>query len=111
MLKTSNLPNSFWVEAIVTAVYLSNVSRTFAVWRKTPHEAWFEMKPKVSHLRVFGYVALVHMAIQKLQKLEDRAVIGIFIGYCSDAKAYRIYLLDSGKVLISRDVKFVESEF
>lgn len=43
--------------------------------------------------------------------MDDRAVKGVFIGYCTDAKAYRIYIPDSGKVLVSRDVKFIESEF
>lgn len=78
--------------------------------KKTPHEVWFGVKPKVSHLRVFGCVAFVHMPIHKLQKLDDRVVKRIFIGYCTDAEVYKIYLPKSEKVLISRDVKFIESE-
>lgn len=35
---------------------------------------------------------------------------GVFIGYCTSAKAYRIYLPDTEKVLVSRDVRFMESE-
>lgn len=51
MLKTVNLPIKFWAEAIATAVYLSNISNTKAVRNRTPYEAWFKVKPKVTHLK------------------------------------------------------------
>lgn len=76
--------------------------------KKTPHEVWFGVKPKVSYLRVFGCEPLVHMPMQKLQKLDNRAIKGIFIGYCTDAKTYRIYIPKHEKVLINRDVKFIK---
>lgn len=110
MLKSSGLPKNFWAEAIVIAAYLSNISTTYAFWEKTPHKLWFGVKPKVTYLNVFGCVALVHIPVQRLQKLDDRAVKGIFIACCVDENANRVYLADSEKVLISRDVKFVESE-
>lgn len=68
------------------------------------------MKIKVSHLRVFGCVAFVHIPVQNLQKLDNRIVKGIFIRYCTDAKAYRIYVPKSAKVLVSIDIRFIESE-
>ncbi|RVW33826.1 Retrovirus-related Pol polyprotein from transposon RE1 [Vitis vinifera] len=43
-------------------------------------------------------------------KLEKKAEAGIFIGYSSISKAYRIYLPEINKVIVSRDVKFFESE-
>lgn len=103
MLKASELLKKFWANAIVTASYISNISPTYAIWQK----GVFGVKPKVSHLRVFRCVALVHMP---MQKLDDRAVMGIFIGSCTEGKAYKIYIPESEKVLISRDVKFIESE-
>ncbi|GJS05933.1 integrase [Tanacetum coccineum] len=54
MLKTKNLEDEFWAEAVATAVYLINISPTKAVWNVTPYEAWYESKPSVSHLRIFG---------------------------------------------------------
>lgn len=39
MLNSTKLPNSFWAEELVTAVYLSNISTTHDVNNKTPHEA------------------------------------------------------------------------
>ena len=74
----------------------------------TPHEAWFGRKPEVSHLRIFGSVCYVHVPEEKRTKLEERAELGIFIGYSSVVKAYRVYNLKTKKVQISRDVRFDE---
>lgn len=50
MLISKHLPSScFWVEAISTTVYLTNLSLTKAVMDRTPYEAWFGNKAKVSH--------------------------------------------------------------
>ncbi|RVW41584.1 hypothetical protein CK203_068209 [Vitis vinifera] len=43
-------------------------------------------------------------------KLDKKAEAGIFIGYSSISKAYRIYFPENNKVIVSRDVKFFESE-
>lgn len=110
MLKASGLAKSFWADAISTSAYVSNISSTYAIKGKTSHEAQFGVKIKVSHLRVFGCVAFVHIPVQNLQKLDNRIVKGIFIRYCTDAKAYRIYVPKSAKVLVSIDIRFIESE-
>lgn len=34
----------------------------------------------------------------------------VFVGYCKETKAYRIFVPDTGKVIVSIDVKFVENE-
>lgn len=79
------LPIKLQTEAVSTAGYLSNVSHTKAIWNKTPHETWFRVKPKVYHLKVFGCLAYPLIPAQKLQKLDRKAVKGIFVGYCLDA--------------------------
>lgn len=45
---------------------------------------------------------------QTLHKLDERSQKCIFIGYCTKFKAYRLYNHVSHKIIISRDVKFVE---
>ncbi|XP_039128879.1 uncharacterized protein LOC120265009 [Dioscorea cayenensis subsp. rotundata] len=109
ILKFSKLPNEFWTEAVLTAAYISNISPTKAIFNKTPFESWFGLKPKIHHLRTFGCIAYPHM--QKVQKLDDRAVKGILIRYAYAAKAYRIYIPSSKKVIISRDVTFAENHY
>lgn len=39
-------------------------------------------------------------------KLKPRAVNGIFVGYPIGTKRYKIWLLDSEKCVVSRNVKF-----
>ncbi|RDX79373.1 hypothetical protein CR513_40217, partial [Mucuna pruriens] len=46
----------------------------------------------------------------KRDKLDKRVEHGIFIGYSTISKAYRIFQPQTGKILISRDVHFMEDE-
>lgn len=108
MLNFKQLPTSFWAEAISTAVYISNISPTKALAHMTPYESWRGTKPKVSHLRIFGCLAFSRTPSPLLEKLDERVVKCIFIGYCVEAKAYKLYNPLTGKVLISRDVEFIE---
>lgn len=70
MLAHSKLPESFWAEALNTAVYLRNRSPTKAVSGMTPYEAWTGTKPRVDGLRVFGCQAFVHVPKEQRKKLE-----------------------------------------
>jgi predicted aspartyl protease len=44
-----------------------------------------------------------------LEQIKKKAEPEIFVGYSSSSKVYRIYLPQSNKVIVSRDVKFLES--
>ncbi|RVX18719.1 Retrovirus-related Pol polyprotein from transposon TNT 1-94 [Vitis vinifera] len=44
----------------------------------------------------------------KRDKLDKKAEPGVFIGYSNSSKAYRIFQPQNGKILVSRDVKFME---
>ncbi|RVW46097.1 Retrovirus-related Pol polyprotein from transposon RE1 [Vitis vinifera] len=46
----------------------------------------------------------------KRDKLDKKSEPGIFIGYSSTSKAYRIYLPQNNKIVVRRDVKFLETE-
>ena len=93
LLKSKNLPGTFWGEAVSTAVYLLNRTPTKAVIGKTPYEAIYGRKLNVSHIRTFGCVAHVKTAEPHLSKLADRSTKMVFIGYerSSGTKAYRFY--------------------
>ena len=47
---------------------------------------------------------------KKGQKLDDKGVKCIFIGYNLESKAYRLYDLINKKIIISRDVEFLENQ-
>ena len=109
MLQARGLSNQFWAEAVATSIYLLNLSPTRAVMNKTPYEAWRQRRPSVSHLRVFGCVAYALVNSQARQKLDEKSEKCIFIGYCTQSKAYRLYNPLSGKISASRDVIFNEN--
>ncbi|KAF0916007.1 hypothetical protein E2562_000637 [Oryza meyeriana var. granulata] len=108
MLKAKGLPEYFWGEAVVTAVYLLNCSPTKSVEGMTPFEAWYGKKPVVHHLRTFGCVVYVKNTEPHLKKLDDRSTKMIFVRYEPRTKAYRAYNPATQRVHITRDVVFDE---
>jgi transposase InsO family protein len=109
MIKDKGLPNKFWAEAVYTAVYILNRCPTKAVNDKTPIEAWCGKKPSAKHLRVFGSICYIHVPAQKRHKLEDKSIRGIFLGYSTQSKGYRVYNLQTKKLIVSRDVNVDEN--
>ncbi len=67
MFNEKNLPNYFWAEAIVTAVYIMNRTPTAAVHGMTLEEKFTGKKLNVSHLKMFGCIAYVHVPNEKDQ--------------------------------------------
>jgi len=57
---------------------------------------------------VFGSIAYAHVPKQRRAKLDDRSAEFVLIGYDSSIKGYKLYDPCSGKITISRDVKFNE---
>jgi hypothetical protein len=110
LLKAMQVPPQFWGEAVNTAVYLLNRAPTKSLDSKTPFEAWHGRKPRVSHLKTFGCTASVKTVGPHLNKLVDRSKKMIFIGYESGTKGYRFYDPTTSKLVVSRDVVFMENQ-
>jgi hypothetical protein len=110
MMKGKNLSNAFWAEAINTAVYLKNRSPTRCLDNVTPFEALYGSKPAVNNLKVFGCKDFAHIPKENRRKLDAKATKCIFIGYCSEFKAYKLFDPATHKVFASRDVLFHEQE-
>jgi hypothetical protein len=81
MLNEKNLPNYFWVESIVTTFYIMNRTPITIVHGMTPKEKFTSKKSNVSHLRMFGYIAYMHVPNEKKSKLDPKVQKCIFIGY------------------------------
>ena len=110
MLHEKGLPKEYWAEAANTAVFLLNRLPTKAVDGKTPFEAWYGYKPFLKNLKVFGCLCFTYVPKIKRDKLDKKAEPGIFVGYSSVSKAYRVFQPHTKKILISRDVHFMENE-
>jgi len=108
MLQGKNISNGFWAEAINTAVYLKNRCPTKKLVFQTPFEVLHGYKPNVSHFRVFGCTAFAHIPKANRRKLDAKSIKCVFIGYCADQKAYKLFDPSSHKLFASRDVLFHE---
>jgi len=91
MLNEKNLPNYFWAKAVATVVYIMNRTPIAAVHGMTPEEKFTCKKPDVSHLRVFGCIAYVHVFDEKRSKLDPKAEKCIFTRYSLEQKGYRCF--------------------
>lgn len=92
------------------AVYILNRAPTKSLNGKTPFEAWFGKKPRVRHFRTFGCTAYAKRIGPGISKLSDRSTPGVFFGYESGTKGYRIYNPINDKLIVSRDVIFDEKK-
>jgi hypothetical protein len=99
---------ALWAEAHDKACHDYNISPVRAFRRITPHEAFGLGKPDLSHLRIFGSKCYVHVHDEQRRKLDPKSVAGIFVGYSDTQKAYRVYLPNARKVVVSRDVVVFE---
>ena len=88
---TSKIKNQFWVEAINIACYTINHCMTRPPLEKTSYELLKGRKTNISHLRVFRCKCFIHNNGKNLpEKFDARSDNGIFLGYSTHSKAYRV---------------------
>ena len=90
-------------------VYIQNRSPTHALKDSTPFEAYFKRKPDVSHFRVFGCPAFVHIPTERRVKLDYKSERLIFLGYSKESDASRLFDPATRRTTVSKDVIFDES--
>ena len=110
MLHEKELPKELQAEAANTAVFLLNRLPTRVLHKKTPFEGWFGYEPDLQNLKICGCVCFSYVPQVKRDKLDKKAELRVFIGYSNTSKAYRIFQPQNGKILESRDVKFMEDQ-
>ncbi|XP_070018150.1 uncharacterized protein [Nicotiana sylvestris] len=92
MLIDSGVAKYFCAEAVSTAYYLVNKCMIWSLLNKTPYELLNGRKPKLKDLRTFGCKCFVHNnGKEALGKFDAKSDKGIFLGYSSQSKAYKVY--------------------
>jgi hypothetical protein len=66
--------------------------------------------PKVSHFHVFGCKCFILKKGRKLDKFEARSIDGIFVGYASHSRAFRVLNLETNQIVETCGVTFDETE-
>lgn len=114
LLQHANLPHAFCFEAISTAVYLDNrtISKSYNNGLMTPFEGWYGRKPSISHIRTFGCaVEFIIRKPNRQNKYDAITKTGILLGFVTDNFNYRVYDLDTKRIITTHDVKFRENYF
>jgi hypothetical protein len=108
MLSGAKLGQESWADAVGIACYLVSRSPSSALDDKTPQEVWTSKKPSLTHLKVSGCEAYVHVPKENKSKLDKKDKKCIFIGYKYGLKGYNLWNPKTKKVVYRRDVVFRE---
>ncbi|KAE8701406.1 hypothetical protein F3Y22_tig00110548pilonHSYRG00924 [Hibiscus syriacus] len=110
MLRDAGLEKSFWAEAVNSVCYLVNRAPSTEIELKTPMEMWTSKPVDYSNLHVFGSFVYVMYNAQEISKLDPKSRKCKFLGYADGVKGYRLWDPTTRKVIINRDVIFVEDK-
>src|SRR5437667_1147284 len=108
IIAESKLDKRLWMEIADTVVYLKNRSPTTAV-ATTPYELWHGIKLDLSHLKIIGSTAYVHVPKEKWIKFDSHSHKRIMISY-GGTNQYKVWDLIRKDVVVSRDVVFIEGK-
>ncbi|GJX23367.1 putative ribonuclease H-like domain-containing protein [Tanacetum coccineum] len=78
-------------EAVNTACYVQNRVLVIKPQNKTPYELFLGRKPTLSFMRPFGCHVTILNIIDHLGKFDGKADEGLFVGYSTNSKAFRVF--------------------
>lgn len=107
----SHLPKLFRGDSILAATHIINRLPTSVLRNKCPWGMLFGSVAPIDHLKVFGCLSFVSTLSHQRDKLDPRAMTGVFLGYPSGQKGFQIYILETKDIVVSRNVVFKEHIF
>jgi hypothetical protein len=105
LLYISGLPAKYWSSALLHSVYLHN-RLVHTTTKITPFEAYYGLRPDLSHLMVFGSRVCVKISGIHCGKLDCPDFKGIFLGYTATDQNIVYLDLDTGVVKRSHHAQF-----
>lgn len=111
LMKHAGLEEQFWDYGFMTAVYLYNRNPTKVLCDISPYEALHQRSPKYRKLRVFGSKCYLNLRPYRDNKLADKSAPFTFMGYPMNSEGYICMDMKDGRIVISRDVRFIENQF
>ncbi|XP_074347328.1 uncharacterized protein LOC141686177 [Apium graveolens] len=109
LLHESNMPRKFWAEVVNTSCRVLNRVLIRPILLKTPYELLKNKTPNISYFRVFGSKCFILDTQNTRGKFDAKSTEGIFLGYSTTNKAYRVYNFIKHKVEESINIAFNES--
>ena len=111
LLSSAKIPLSYWPFAFATAVFLINRLPTPVLSNTSPFQKLFNSTPNYQKLRTFGCLCFSWLRPYAPNKLENRSLPCVFIGYSLTQSAYQCLDLLTGRIYVSRHVRFNETQF
>jgi hypothetical protein len=108
LLYGSRLPAKYWLSALLHAVYLHN-QLVHEMTKRTPFEGFYQLKPNLSHLKVFGSCVCVKCKGKHCGKLDQHNFKGVFLGITSTNHNIVYIDLNSGLVKTLHHTQFDEA--
>ena len=109
MLHNKDVARNLWGEAVNTVCHTVNRVYFRLGTKKTPYKLWKGRKPNVKYVRIFGSTCFILRDRENVGKFDSRSDEGIFLGYSSTSKAYRVYNKRAMKVMETKNVVINES--
>lgn len=78
---------------------------------KMPHEVLLGKTTSYKHLKLFGCLTYASDSLGKIDKVVERVRPCVFLGYLMGQKGCKVYDLKNEKIVVSRNVTFVEMFF
>nr|GEU81988.1 ribonuclease H-like domain-containing protein [Tanacetum cinerariifolium] len=110
MLADSKLPTTFWAKAVNTACYVQNKVLVVKPHFKTPYELFKGRSHALSFMRPFGCHVTILNTLDQLGKFDGKSDEGIFVGYFTISKAFRVYNNKTRKVKENLHITFLENK-
>jgi hypothetical protein len=110
MIHSKNLAQHFFGEAVNTACHIINRVYLRPETSKTPYEIWRGKKPTVKYFRTFGSKCYILRDRKNLGKFDPKRDEGIFLGYSSTSRAYRVFNKRKETVMESINVVIDDEE-
>ena len=111
MLNGSNAHLSLWGDATIQACYVYNRTPLKVIGNSTPYELLNGRAPDLSKIKVFGSNVYYSINESERSKIQPTSNKGAWIGFDERKNGHRILIDSDGHVIVSRDVKHIESKF
>ena len=109
MIHNKDMAKDLWGEVINIACHIVNRVYFRLGTKKTPYKLWKGMKPNVKYIRIFGSTCFILKDKENVGKFDTRSDEGIFLGYSSTSKAYRVLNKRTRKVMKTVNVVIDEA--
>lgn len=111
LLFHTKVPIHFLGDCVNAAAFLINRTPSSGLENKSLYERLHNKVPEYAFLRVFGCLCFVATIPTNKNKFTPRATPCVLLGYPSGVRGYKLLVLETRKIMITRDVTFQESIF